>query len=435
MSSRWMAYSTRDARTQMVSVIRGLDAQASVEFAGDASELRRVLSEQGHELTGVAVGLTKEGVSDINLAAALVADGCKAAVVLVRKNASGSLLSRAARAGIERVVDPADFMAKPATGMTDSQGAWGHKLGPDPASIGQSEGAASLAAPSPRPPARHLPEEKAPVMVLCSGRGGVGKSALAAGMAALAASWGMRVGVVDLDYALGNVLSAFGAGKVPDMAALAAQEALDEQAIRDAAVSLDQGALAWGPCAYPEMAELLQPHASRIINVAARECDIVIVDCASTPTDAFAQAAQVADRLFIVSDGAPNSLAALSRMGLLAVKLGVARTRIVRIENRADPRTRQDFSFARAERGLESARAFRVFEGGRDVSELMSAGQVVELMEAEGPFSSSLASCLAQELKELGVLPDAEAAQAAAQPQQEKRGFWPFSRKKEAVGA
>ncbi len=57
-----------------------------------------------------------------------------------------------------------------------------------------------------------------------------------------------------------------------------------------------------------------------------------------------AQAAQLSDRFVIVTGRPVFSLASMSRTSSLAVRLGVVRTRIVRIENKADPRLRQDIS-------------------------------------------------------------------------------------------
>ncbi len=179
------------------------------------------------------------------------------------------------------------------------------------------------------------------------------------------------------------------------------------------------------PCGRPEMSELVMPQAASLVARAAEGADLVLVDTSTTFTDAVAQAAQMCDRLVLVSDGAPGSMAAIARMGGLAVRLGVARTRISRLENRANPHAKTDFSLLRAEVGLEAARVFRVFDGGAEVPELIAAGQVASLMGLTGPFSRSVSAVTAQLLLEVGRLPDDEEARRLSEEQTTKR--WPFS--------
>ena len=126
-----------------------------------------------------------------------------------------------------------------------------------------------------------------------------------------------------------------------------------------------------------------------------------------------AGAAQQADRLVIVSDERPGAIPALSRCGSLAVRLGVARTRIVRLMNACDPRRRDESFVARAAVGLECAREVRVLDGGLDLVELLGAGGMAELVASENPAALGAAHGLAALLKELGHLPDAEGARHA----------------------
>ena len=150
---------------------------------------------------------------------------------------------------------------------------------------------------------------------------------------------------------------------------------------------------------------------------------MLLVDTSATFTDAVAQAAQAADRLLLVSDGRPGSLSALARSSGLAVRLGVARTRIARVENRASPRARASLTAGRAEVGLEAARVYRVLEGGAEVAELLAAGQATELVGSGIAFAESVATVLAQLLAELGRLPSCNEAERAAQGPATRR--WP----------
>ncbi len=119
----------------------------------------------------------------------------------------------------------------------------------------------------------------------------------------------------------------------------------------------------------------------------------------------------MADRLLLVGDAAPGAIASVARTSGLAVRLGVARTRIARVENKVNPRAQLDMALPRVEAGLEGARLFRVADGGDEVCELLGAGRALDVCQMNTPFSSAVAWMMAQQLSELGRLPDCEQAQ------------------------
>lgn len=396
----WVGYCIDEGIGDLQRAAGTLGALDELSMAHDADELRRMVRDSEVGALGVIVGMTSDGVSDVNLAAAIARDGRARVVALVRRGASGSLRSRARNAGIDLVLDPTDEEcreAEPPSALPSSP------LSADPR---------SLLGPL---------ESRAPVIALCSGRGGAGKTTIVAGMACAAARWGMRVAAVDLDLSCGNLHSCFGMRPVVDPTSLVGEWGSEGRAL----FSASPGVSVTAPCGRPEMSELVMPQAASLVARAAEGTDLVLVDTSTTFTDAVAQAAQMCDRLVLVSDGAPGSMAAIARMGGLAVRLGVARTRISRLENRANPHAKTDFSLLRAEVGLEAARVFRVFDGGAEVSELIAAGQVASLMGLTGPFSRSVSAVTAQLLLELGRLPDDEEARRLSEEQTTKR--WPFS--------
>lgn len=421
--SEWAAYCERDRREEVRAVVRALDEGADVVFARSADDLRSlVLGSVPGEL-GVVVGPSREGISDINLAAAIVSDESARSVVLLGEGVTGSLRSRAARAGIDRVVDVADACGGrggcPAGGGSSATGPAGAP--PPPARLRGSTG--------------ERPSEQggSPVIVFCSGRGGVGKTSVVALAAAHAASWGMSVCAVDLDLSCGNLYAAFGLPGGSDLARLGDGAPFDGSAAEGLCLPAAPGIRLAGPCERPEAAELAMARTGDFLRFASHAHDLVLVDTSTTFTDAVAQAAQLCDRLVIVSDGAPGGIAPLARTSGLAVRLGVARTRIARLENRASQRSRSDPSFARAELGLEAARVFRSYEGGEDARECLASGGAVSLAESGLPFPASVASMLAQILTELGRLPGSrEAERAAAAGGRRPRGRL-FGRGREAM--
>lgn len=453
--SEWVVLCGEKDRALVTRVVESLDALCSLEVAGTADALRRMVLEAVPGELGVVVGPVESGVSDINLAAAVAQDGNARCVVLTRRGPSGSLRSRAARAGVDLVVD-LDEARLGEEGGTDpapreSDGgrpSRGDRPGDAPTTRGEQldQPLRDVIAPgpgdvvrAPDPPvvpvvARMADDlsARAPVIVFCSGRGGVGKTSVVAMAAAHAASWGMRVCALDLDLTCGNLYGCFGLrGGIDPLRLLGGEGDAAGPAERLGQMA-SPGVQVLGPCELPETAELVMPRVGELVRSLALTSDLVLVDTSAALTDAVAQAAQLADRLALVSDGRAGSMSALARLGGLAVRLGVARTRIVRLESRADPRARVDYSLGRAEVGLEAARVYRAFEGGAEVADQLGAGQVTELVGSASPFSESVATLTAQLLSELGRLPEHEAAERAAAGSTTRRRRGLFGTRREA---
>ena len=425
--SRWHVICRQDYRdglSDAVAAYCGKNAQVELDFFDTAYELRhQLLNEVG---ACVAIGpQVSSDISDINLAAALARDGRVACMMLVRKRVSGSLMSRARQAGVNLV---AESRAEGTVLYSLDRQA---ELGGDPPTIHEPEGPKdsmtepTAQVPAPRKP-RALEEGKAPIMVVASGRGGVGKTTIAGLLGLQAQAWGLRVALVDLDLAQGNLRAVMGVGRQGTMSVKGAQ-APDLEELMNEAKAIEGDILMLGPCEKPEDAEVVAPLVGPLLNRISSEVDLVVVDTSNTVTDAVAEAMQMADRLLLVSDDMPGGLASLARLSGLAVRLGVARARIVRVINRCDPRQPPDLTAGRAEVGLEMARVHQLMEGGVDVCELEAEGLLSEVPTACRDLQNSLSSCLARLLSELGRLPDTDEAQTALEGGR-KHKFLPFLR-------
>ena len=425
--SRWHVVCRLDARDDLVDAISaycGKDKQLELDFFDSATEVRHQLSNEVG--ARVAVGpLGDSDISDVNLAAALARDGRVACLLLVRKQISGSLMSRARQAGVNLVAESRAegtvlYSLSPCVVMGGAQPAGREIEGPT-----QSLNDLSAQVPAPRKP-RALEEGRAPIMVVASGRGGVGKTTIAGLLALQAHAWGMRVALVDLDLAQGNLRAILGQGR-QGILSLKASELPDAETLIDEAKGSETGILMLGPCEKPEDTEVVSPLVGQLLDRLASEVDLVVVDTSNTVTDAVADAMQAADRLLLVSDDMPGGLASLARLSGLAVRLGVARARIVRVINRCDPRQPPDLTAGRAEIGLEMARVYQLMEGGVDVCELEAEGLLKEVPKTCRELQASLASSLARLLSELGRLPEAPDAQEALEGGR-KHKFLPFLR-------
>lgn len=419
--SLWAAWCDKGDREAIISVIASLDGAGKVLFAQSADVLRRMAAGSEPGELGVVVGSVEQGVSDVNLAAAIARDGRARQVVLVGRGVSGSLRSRAARAGIGLVVD-LDEVEEPAAPPVEKPGI--RELPAAPPVVADESSAIG--------PVSETCAEGAPILVLCSGRGGVGKTTLAAALSAVAARWGIEVGLLDLDLSCGNAHAAFGLPFGSDLAQLNDDRGAFETLLPRMYTTAAPGVSLAGPCARPEAAELVFGHVGALIAHAREAFGLVVVDTSATFTDAVAQAAQAADRLLIVSDARLGSIAPVARMSGLAVRLGVARTRIARLENHADAHGRSGPVAGRSEVGLEAARLHRVCEGGHEVGNLIAAGRVADLVEPGYPFADSVAVLLAQLLAEFGRLPECGEARRAAEGSSPRGWRWPFGMRREA---
>ncbi len=409
MTHEWIGFTADDSRDDLERALREVNPMGHLVFAKDAADIRRRFRDGDPGKVGAIVGLSHEGVSDVNLAAAIASDHRAREVVLVSRFVTESLRARAAEANISRVIDVDDLIFDEL--LADERPQEAREI-------------------------TNLTEEttrKAPVIVFASGRGGVGKSALSAMVAALAGQWGMRVALCDLDFACGNLPSFFGVGTWRDLTTCVIKGALDKDEIASSGVSAAEGVTLWGPCERPELAERAMPYAGGLLTVLRDNADLVVVDTSSTCTDAVAQAMQMADRLVLVHDESPSAISYLARTSALAVRLGVARTRIVRVENGCAPRLVNTPFPPLAEMGLESARAYRVPDGGDELRDLLAAGNASELVELGGESVRGVAAMLASQLSEMGCLPDDERARHAIGERRSRRGRGRRARRREVA--
>lgn len=470
MTNVWIGLADKDARQEVGRALEAYDSQARLSFANSAQELRRWAQEASPN-AGVVVGPTHGGISDVNVAAAVARDGSAPIVLLVSKNPDDMLRARAQAAGIDQVLEavmvpedvaddleepplPFDGMPTMVVGASMSSRMRAIRAVPqvdaapvlesDLAHDAEQDGAGAeehvqkgvgTDVSARRLAMRRIErsDDMGPVIALVSGRGGVGKTSIVATMACAAASWGMSVALCDLDLSFGNLYSCFGQTGPVDLAQLCEGEGvITTERVMACGAEVAERIRLWGSCDRPEMAELVMPKVESLLSVLSKSHDLVLVDTSAAFNDAVAQVVQQCDRMIIVVDDRPGTSAAQARLGSLAVRLGVARTRIARLANRCGPRGRGEPQINRAEVGLETARALRVMDGGPEVAACMAEGNASELFALDSRFAESASLSLAQLLAELGCLPDEPAAKRLLN-RHETRSRWSFGRRKEAV--
>lgn len=462
MSHLWVCLAAPQAQDDVRRAISSYAPGARSVFMESAGELRSWARDAAPGCH-VAVGPLEEGMSSLNVAAAVVRDGGASEVVLTLRHPDEELRNRASLLGAQMVLELNDT-ADDLVGSLDEPDLPSDDIPTLVMDVKPGEGRSSIRnLPQiaddqpvqadcdfvPEHNKRVMPYENnraalerredrparksaAPIVVLVSGRGGVGKTSIVATMAHAAASWGMHVAALDLDLTCGNLYSCFGLVGPADLGQLAHSSLPLEEAMRPCGHKVSDRLTVWGPCERPEMADAVYPHAEQLLEVLAEQHDLVLVDTGTTFTDAVAQAAQQCDRLVLVVDGRPGSTAAQARLGGLAVRLGVARTRIARLANRCGRRGLGEPSINRAEVGLETARPLRVSDGGAEVADCMAEGKVQDLFDIGSKFAETSAQSLAKLLSELGNLPDVPEATHLLE-KKEQRTRWTFGRVREAV--
>lgn len=289
---------------------------------------------------------------------------------------------------------------------------------------------------------RNTHDSTAPLISFVSGRGGMGKTALCACMASLAAHMGFRVALLDFDLACGNLSLCFGDRQVSDLARLldnsfagaADTSCVSDEALAKVGFCISDKLCLWGPVERAEMQELVSPYLGQLMNYVRRTFDIVFVDTSTTFTDAVAQAVQASARVMIVHDDLPDALHGLAKTSALAVRLGVARGRIARIENFSNPHSRVDLDFGRNEVGLEGAESYKVLDGGMNVHELIATGHVLELVDSKNNFVRSTQALLTELVHDLSLTPAHSLLdQTVPAPRKRKIKLALFRRDKEAV--
>lgn len=246
---------------------------------------------------------------------------------------------------------------------------------------------------------------RAPVICAVSGKGGVGTSTIIAAMAYYAAHCGLRTAVLDLDLMFGNLYELFGIDEPHDLASLVGASktgALAEADIVQASMRIAPGLTLWGPVGMPEYAELLGKPVELLLDILRDESDVVFVDTSATWTDAVAAAVARCERCLMVCDGSTGSETALRRSIAMVSRLGVARTRMTCVVNRAGSSACTEEMAMRLEMAASLRSKMRISDGGGELSALLSFGRMDEVIKGRDACACSIRSGTRSLLHELG---------------------------------
>ncbi len=130
------------------------------------------------------------------------------------------------------------------------------------------------------------------------------------------------------------------------------------------------------------------------------------------------------DRLIVVADERASSVSSMIRTMNLANRLGVVRTKMIRLINRCDTYGFDQKFIQKAEEGSFCSHTYYVEDGGRQVSEKLSQGEAIELIRSKNPCIRTWSQAFSKVLQNLGFKIGLDARQS--EPQSLLQSLFPF---------
>tara|TARA_A100001037_G_C15104161_1_gene615521 strand:- start:502 stop:1317 length:816 start_codon:yes stop_codon:yes gene_type:complete len=167
------------------------------------------------------------------------------------------------------------------------------------------------------------------IILICSGKGGVGKTTLTANLGIALAKQGVTTAVLDADFGLRNLDLLLG---LENRIIYTAQEVLEESCrLEQALVKHKQEPnLALLPAGNPRMLDWLKPDdMKRIVALLSEQFDYVLIDCPAGVEDGFKNAVSAAKEAIVVTNPEVSAVRDADRVIGLLNAHGVKPTQLV----------------------------------------------------------------------------------------------------------
>ena len=178
------------------------------------------------------------------------------------------------------------------------------------------------------------------IILICSGKGGVGKTTLTANLGIALAKQGVKTAVLDADFGLRNLDLLLG---LENRIIYTAQDVLEESCrLEQALVKHKQVPnLALLPAGNPRMLDWLKPDdMQRIVSLLSEQFDYVLIDCPAGVEDGFKNAVSASKEAIVVTNpevsavrDADRVIGLLNTRGITPVQLVLNRVRPKMIAN------------------------------------------------------------------------------------------------------
>ena len=247
--------------------------------------------------------------------------------------------------------------------------------------------------PPPPPPVpvrargRHEPGR---VIVVFSGKGGVGKSVLAINLAAsLGTESDQDVALVDLDLQFGDIAVLLGLDPVGTIADVPQSGRFDAPFLGELMPEAPGRLRVLSSPLAPELADLVRPeHVVGVLDNLKGAFDHVVVDLSQHLDDVTLAALERADRVILVTDMNIPAIKDAKLAFRLFSTLGVAGDRISLVLNRADAPS--DITVEQIESNLQWKVAVRIPSEGKLVLQSIQKAVPAVLMEPDSEFALSV---------------------------------------------
>lgn len=360
--------------------------------------------------------VSSDDVDPINLAATLKHDRPDRRVCLLVSEVTGSLRSRATRAGIDKTLTRQSFVESYArrkrhqaknSGITTpssaSSAACRERVGGGNGternvvrgSIPTAPGSESRnASGSSKSPTERTPRS-AFLLPIMSASGGAGKSTVAVLSAIFSQGFGYKTLLADFDLQFGDATTLLGIHDALTLDdALAAPEKLAHLATENG------GPAVLGASKKPEEAETFEEQTGRLLEEMTGEFEVIVVNTGTTWTEQHAMLLERCSKALFLVDQRASSVQAGRRALDLCARCGIATGPFQFVANRCSKHalyTSLDMSCA-----LGGASVAELQDGGRDVEELMGSGLSLDLARSRNPLCTSLERVLNDLLPEYG---------------------------------
>ncbi len=241
-------------------------------------------------------------------------------------------------------------------------------------------------------------------IAFCSGRGGVGKTTLISTAGMLASSWGLKVVMLDLDLFCGNLYMHYGQPSIASLTSIKngggnITKLISEYMQR---VSATSELFLYGSLDHPEESELVGPLYEQLLNGLLHNFDLVLIDMPTTWNEYDVRLLRQVDRVVVVADERASSVSSMIRTMNLANRLGVVRTKMIRLINRCDSYGFDQKFIQKAEEGSYCPHTYYVEDGGRPIAEMLSRGKASEVLQIRNSFTRTWSEGLRNILKDMG---------------------------------
>lgn len=358
-----------------------LEAQQWLEIFTDALEARKILQKR-KTIKEIWV-LSGTGMEAINVAAALKKDHRQTPVILVASSETGSLKSRAKAAMLDMVLTNSQFIER----YGNYKRRFFQCESENPNTIVKNVAKTTIANSSiervPPAPSKKL----AFVLPIVSASGGSGKSTLAVSIAYLARRRGYNTLLFDADLQFGDVDFLAGNKKPITLDELLANPLVLSKSKKDTAAP----AVLAAPSKL-EQSEVVGPQITTLVDYCSEYFDLIVINTGSFWTEHHVALLERASMALFLLDQRPSAMRDCKHALEFCSRCAIATQPFHFVLNRCSRNTL--FSSIDISCGLQGAPVTELQEGGKEVSELLGAGQPLDLVESKNPFVASVGQLL-----------------------------------------